>query len=86
MDSGKHGRIGDYKIGRTLGDGATCKVKMGYDTNGHKVAVKIMKSEMGEDAKFEVMKEVENMKKLDHPNVIKILDHGKSMYEKAGGK
>jgi hypothetical protein len=42
--------IGPFKIGRTLGDGVSCKVKMGYDTsnNNKKVAIKILKKDMSE--------------------------------------
>ena len=40
--------IGQYGIGRTLGDGGSCKVKLGYDTeNGNKkVAIKIMNDDL----------------------------------------
>lgn len=37
------GVIGNYEILRTIGTGASCKVKMGRDKNtGNKVAVKII--------------------------------------------
>ena len=39
--------IGQYQIGRTLGTGATCKTKLGWDTvNERYVAVKILKDDL----------------------------------------
>ena len=38
------GMIGKYEISRTLGSGASCKVKLGRDSEtGDRVAVKIMR-------------------------------------------
>ena len=43
-------KIGKYKIFRTLGSGASCKVKLGFDTvSKKKVAVKIIKADLGDD-------------------------------------
>jgi serine/threonine protein kinase len=43
--SGK--KIDKYIILRTLGSGASCKVKLGLDTStGKKVAIKIMKDDL----------------------------------------
>ena len=40
-------KIGKYDIGRTLGSGASCKVKLALDTEtGRKVAVKIMNKDL----------------------------------------
>lgn len=44
------GKIGKYSIGRTLGSGASCKVKLGLDTEtGRKVAVKIMNKHLDQE-------------------------------------
>jgi serine/threonine protein kinase len=41
------GKIGQYQILRTLGRGASCKVKLALDTeSGRKVAVKIINDNM----------------------------------------
>jgi serine/threonine protein kinase len=41
------GEIGKYKVGRTLGSGASCKVKLGVDAEtGRSVAIKIMNQNM----------------------------------------
>lgn len=45
------GKIGRFEILRTLGSGASCKVKLGVDADtGRKCAVKIMNDNM--DAKM----------------------------------
>ena len=66
------GKIGRFEISRTLGSGASCKVKLGLDTDsGRKVAVKVMNDNM--DAKMQelVMTEVRAMGELkEHPNVV----------------
>ena len=65
------GILGNYKIGRTLGQGASCKVKLGYDlTTNQKVAVKIMKSNIDEKVKALIMTEVAAMSILKHENVV----------------
>jgi serine/threonine protein kinase len=62
--SGK--RIGKYEIGRTLGSGASCKVKLGLDTEtGRKVAVKIMSKELDKDTLKLVMTEVEALQNIN---------------------
>jgi serine/threonine protein kinase len=53
------GKIGRFEIMRTLGSGASCKVKAGLDTEtGRKVAVKIIKDDMDEKMKGLIMTEV----------------------------
>lgn len=42
-------KIGKYEIGRTLGSGASCKVKLGRDPDsGRNVAIKLMNKDMDE--------------------------------------
>ena len=43
MESSQGKTLGKYEIGRTLGTGATGKVKLGYDpSTGKQVAIKIL--------------------------------------------
>ena len=79
-------RIGKYEIGRTLGSGASCKVKLGLDTEtGRKVAVKIMNKDLDRDTLKLVMTEVEALKNIDHHvNVIQLHEFGEGKYEKQG--
>jgi len=65
------GTIGRYNIIRTLGKGASCKVKLALDTeSGRKVAVKIINDNMDANLKKLVMTEVEAMAKLTNLHVI----------------
>jgi serine/threonine protein kinase len=63
--------IGRFEILRTLGTGASCKVKLGLDTDtGRKVAVKIINDNMDPKMKELVITEVAAMAKIQHENVI----------------
>mgnify|MGYP003342900365 CR=1 FL=1 len=71
------GYIGDYGLVKTLGKGAFCKVKLGFNTKeGSKpVAVKIMKD--GDNEAIEQMRqELEIMKALKHENIINVVNYG----------
>ena len=79
--------IGRFNILRTLGTGASCKVKLGLDTEtGRKVAVKIINDNMDPKMKELVMTEVGAMAKIDHENVINQIEFGKGTYVKPGKK
>lgn len=63
--------IGRFEILRTLGTGASCKVKLGLDRDtGRKVAVKIINDNMDPKMKELVITEVAAMSKIQHENVI----------------
>ena len=81
-------RIGKYEIGRTLGSGASCKVKLGLDPDtGRKVAVKLMNKDMDQEMIKLVNTEVEALRAIaGHENVINIIDQGNALYEKGKGK
>jgi serine/threonine protein kinase len=65
------GKLGKYEVLRTLGSGASCKVKMGMDSeSGKKVAIKIMNDNMDEKLKELVMVEVKAMENMKHVNII----------------
>ena len=59
------GKIGKYEILRTLGSGASCKVKLALDKeSGRKVAIKIINDNMDKALRQLVMTEVKAMEKL----------------------
>lgn len=65
------GQIGRYEIRQTLGQGFSCKVKLGIDTEtGRKVAVKIIKD--GDEELMELVRtETQAMQQIaKHNNVI----------------
>ena len=56
------GSIDQFEISRTLGHGASCKVKLGLDTTtGQKCAIKVMKSDLDDNTKQLMFNEVEAM-------------------------
>lgn len=76
-------KIGPWKLGKTLGRGATGRVLLGvHQTTGQKAAVKVVsKSELGEEhgAKarglpYGIEREIIIMKLLTHPNVLRLYD------------
>jgi serine/threonine protein kinase len=85
MQSGKF--IGQYRILKTLGTGASCKVKLAEDTlNGNKrVAVKIMNENIGEAEKSLLYTEINTMQCLNHKNIVKYLECGHKEYTKPSG-
>eukprot|EP00356_Strombidium_inclinatum_P007966 CAMPEP_0170481584 /NCGR_PEP_ID=MMETSP0208-20121228/1965_1 /TAXON_ID=197538 /ORGANISM="Strombidium inclinatum, Strain S3" /LENGTH=472 /DNA_ID=CAMNT_0010754319 /DNA_START=29 /DNA_END=1447 /DNA_ORIENTATION=- len=81
------GKIGRFEVLRTLGSGASCKVKLGLDTeSGRKVAIKVMNDNMDAKMKELVMNEVQAMQSLKHDNVISQIEFGAGIYEKSSGK
>lgn len=53
-------RIGNYQIIQTLGDGLTCKVKLGFDLeNKEKVAIKIIKNDLPQKIKEGIQNEIQ---------------------------
>ena len=77
METKKYKKIGQYDVTRSLGFGATCKVKLGLDTSsGKNVAIKIMKPDLDEDTYKYVMTEVKALAALNHPNVLKPIEYG----------
>jgi len=70
---GFHKKLAHYYIGDQLGKGATSVVKIGQDErNGKTVAIKILTG--GNFRQEDLAKEIDILKKLDHPNVIRLYD------------
>jgi len=70
--------VGPFVLGKTLGEGTTGKVKVGFHKgSGFKVAVKIIRKDMllsKPSVKAKVQREIVVMKLLNHPNVMKLYD------------
>ena len=76
-------KIGKYNILKTLGSGASCKVKLAVDTEtDREVAIKIINNNMDEQLKKLVLTEVNAMSKFKHPNVLDQIETGTAKYEK----
>jgi serine/threonine protein kinase len=70
-------RIGNYILGKTLGEGAFAKVKLGTHTvTGLQVAIKIIsKADIKEKyVRQNLYREAEIMRKLSHPHIIKLYE------------
>ena len=64
-------RIGKYKAVKYIGSGSTSKVYL--DKNGY--AIKRIKLGAVKNARHFFNREIEIIKKLDHPNIIKLIDY-----------
>lgn len=67
-------KIGDYMLGTTLGEGEFGKVKLGWKKDGVQVAVKLMRRDkLDTEARLgKVMREIDILKRLNHPNIVKL--------------
>lgn len=66
--------LGKYILGRTLGSGVSCKVKLAKDDAGTRYAVKILH----QDEQFQelIETEVETLTKVKHPNIVNMIEVG----------
>lgn len=79
-------QIGSYNIIRSLGEGASCKVKLAVDTrNGTKVALKLMNDIQDKEIHQLLVTEIEMCSKLQHENVIRQYEYGSADYIRADG-
>jgi serine/threonine protein kinase len=76
--------VGDYKLGRTIGSGTFGKVKLAINTKtNEKVAIKIIDKSLilSKEEMDRIFKEMNYLKTLDHPNIIKVLEVNKNLNE-----
>lgn len=76
-----------WNLLRKVGKGGTSSVYIGYDINGSEdiiYAVKVTNSKDRNSKYF--INEVEMLKKINHPNVVRILDGGEGLLQKINGK
>lgn len=74
MSTHAHNMVGPYRLHKTLGEGASSKVKLGVNTmTGQQVAVKIM---MPKDtsSRQDIDREITILKRLKHPHIVQLLD------------
>jgi len=69
--------IGKYRIERLLGSGGMGKVFLGIDPDiGRQVAIKIVSLDSGTDARERFLREARTMGRLNHPNIVTLLEFG----------
>ncbi|KAF2072184.1 hypothetical protein CYY_006504 [Polysphondylium violaceum] len=68
--------VGSYEVGKTLGNGTFGKVKLGtHVSTKENVAIKFIKNnKLSIKQKETCLREIDIMKLLDHPNIVKLLD------------
>lgn len=77
--------LNQYTILKTLGIGCTAKVKLGIDTSSDKkVAIKIMNADLELDALEYINNEIDALDKVNHLNIIKLIEHNVGQYKKPG--
>lgn len=70
----KTNMVGTYRLHKTLGEGASSKVKLGVNTlTGQQVAVKIMMPK-DNSTRYDIDREITILKRLKHPNIVQLLD------------
>ena len=72
--------LGKYQIGRTLGRGVSCKVKLARTLNGSRYAIKILNDDP--EIKDLMQIEVGVLKKLHHDNIINLIEIGRDTLKK----
>ncbi len=73
-------KVGKYVLGDLLGQGAYGDVYVGAAKNSQNVAVKLLDASAARDAEVvaRFKREAETAQRLDHPNIIRVLDIGSS--------
>lgn len=74
--------LGKYALGRTLGSGVSCKVKIAKAKNGNKYAIKILHAD--DQFKELVKSEVDVLRKLHHDHIVNFVEMGKDSIKKPG--
>lgn len=67
----------NLRIGKTIGSGASCKVKVAKDSNGNEYAMKILKG--NKRFKRFIQAEVETLSMIKHPNIVNLIEHGEGL-------
>lgn len=74
-DSTEDKRIGPYIIGNLIAEGSFGSVKEAFHTRTkEKVAIKILKKDLQSSDRFSAVRELDILRSLDHPNIVKLLD------------
>ena len=66
-----------YILGRTLGSGVSCKVKLAKDDAGARYAIKILHSE--QTFQELIQTECEALRNLEHPNIVRLIEVGQGL-------
>ena len=79
---------GRYRLGELVGRGGMADVFEGYDTRlGRTVAVKLLKSDLANDASFEAKfrQEAQASARMAHPTIVRVYDAGEEIHTDENG-
>jgi len=68
-----------YQLGRTLGSGVSCKVKLAKDDANNRYAIKLMSKDI--DFQELMVAELDTLRQCAHPHVIGLIEAGKGLQE-----
>ncbi len=80
---------GRYRLGELVGRGGMAEVFEGYDTRlGRTVAIKLLKSDLANDANFEARfrQEAQASARMAHPTIVRVYDAGEEEATDANGQ
>jgi tetratricopeptide (TPR) repeat protein len=69
-------RFGPYEVIDVIGRGASGVVYEAVDSTGRRVALKVLKEEVPAGTRARFQREIEVLRRLDHPSIVRILDAG----------
>lgn len=73
--------MGRYLVGRPIGTGGSATVHMGRQlSTDRKVAIKILHDDLSEEAKIRFKHEAAYLSRLNHPNIVAIIEHGEETW------
>lgn len=75
IQKGRNTKIKDFKIREMIGEGTFGKVFLSYDKTGSRIALKrIALTEEREGIPLSIIREIQILKTLRHPNLIEVID------------
>ncbi len=79
-------KLNQYTLGRTLGSGVSCKVKLAKDDGGARYAIKIINNDESFNELIET--EIQTLAQLQHPNIVRFVEmsQGQQINPKKGSK
>ena len=73
--------MGDFLVGRPVGEGGFATVHVGRQlSTGRKVAIKILRDGLPEDAKARFQHEAAYLSKFNHPSIVGVLGYGEDTW------
>jgi len=73
--------FGDFLLGRPIGEGGCAIVHVGQQlSTGRKVALKVLRSELGQEQRQRFQQEAAFLARFDHPNIVQVIGCGEETW------